>query len=132
MKWVARRYSFVRRIKLGESYEGESLYALKVTSNRVRSSRPALYMDAATHAREWISPAALMYVCNQVSRWDMRHSRPKEVSNDENRCIDLKVKQTQGGCCTHPQSIAAIKTRYRPILSNFSQVTRKCRIRGYY
>lgn len=66
MNLLVKRYDFVQKIRIGKSYLKKPLHVLKISSYPNNPNRQALYVDAATHAREWISPAALIYVCNQI------------------------------------------------------------------
>ncbi|XP_072110603.1 carboxypeptidase B-like [Mobula birostris] len=46
----------ISREKIGKSYEGRSIYLLRV-GKRKRVVKPAIFMECGIHAREWISPA---------------------------------------------------------------------------
>jgi hypothetical protein len=58
--------------EVGESREGRPLYLLTVSARETgpdgseRGLRPALWLDAATHAAEWTGVSAVLYI---VSRW---------------------------------------------------------------
>ena len=53
--------------EIGRSTEGRSLKVIKIgkpaTDGRVK---PAVWIDAGIHAREWISPATALYFINQL------------------------------------------------------------------
>uniref|UniRef100_A0A915E046 Peptidase M14 carboxypeptidase A domain-containing protein n=1 Tax=Ditylenchus dipsaci TaxID=166011 RepID=A0A915E046_9BILA len=57
--------SFVELSSLGQSFEGRDLVYLKVG---YPSDEPknALFMDAGTHAREWITPAMALYFISKL------------------------------------------------------------------
>ncbi|XP_039263097.2 carboxypeptidase B-like [Styela clava] len=65
MDLMAAKYTFVEKFKIGSSTEGRPVHGLYVAKN-FNNNNPVFYMDATTHAREWISSATLMFVCNQV------------------------------------------------------------------
>ncbi|XP_046998059.1 carboxypeptidase B-like [Schistocerca americana] len=55
----------VRVETIGQSYEGRSLDVIQISSGG-DGARPVILMDAGIHAREWIAPAAALYVINQL------------------------------------------------------------------
>ena len=50
---------------IGRSSEGRALKVIKV-GRRNGGLRPAVWIDAGIHAREWISPASILYLINQL------------------------------------------------------------------
>ena len=54
-------------MEIGKSTEGRSLKVIKIgkaaTDGRVK---PAVWIDAGIHAREWVSPATALYFINQL------------------------------------------------------------------
>lgn len=51
-------------INIGQSYEGRDLIVLKISSGG--SGKPAIFVDAGIHAREWIAPPVALYIINQL------------------------------------------------------------------
>ncbi|KOC69482.1 Carboxypeptidase B [Habropoda laboriosa] len=51
-------------ITIGNSYEGRSMKVLKL-SNGGRN-KPAIFIDAGIHAREWIAPVTALYIIDQI------------------------------------------------------------------
>ncbi|KAF4522165.1 hypothetical protein B566_EDAN010425 [Ephemera danica] len=51
---------------IGHSLEGRALRVLKVSKNNIRT-RPAVFMDAGIHAREWLAPPVALYVVQQLT-----------------------------------------------------------------
>lgn len=51
--------------QVGKTYEGETQLGLKVT-NGDGKSKPVVWIDGGIHAREWISPATVMYFLNKM------------------------------------------------------------------
>ncbi|KOX71560.1 Carboxypeptidase B [Melipona quadrifasciata] len=47
-------------ITIGNSYEGRTMKVLKLSTGG--SNKPAIFIDAGIHAREWIAPAAALYM----------------------------------------------------------------------
>ncbi|KAK3917349.1 Carboxypeptidase B [Frankliniella fusca] len=91
LQWLALTYpQLASLVSIGASSEGRPLYVLKVSLREGRSDllpqprhnrtargtrrgtggaaarRPAIWLDAGTHAREWVGPAAALYVCMQL------------------------------------------------------------------
>ncbi|XP_072164164.1 carboxypeptidase B-like [Diadema setosum] len=59
---VAEYPSLVTKFELPiESYEGRVISGLKISSGG-GGSKPAVYFEGGIHAREWISPATVMYM----------------------------------------------------------------------
>ncbi|XP_072164165.1 carboxypeptidase B-like [Diadema setosum] len=59
---VAEYPSLVTRFELpSKSYEGRVISGLKISSGG-GGSKPAVYFEGGIHAREWISPATVMYM----------------------------------------------------------------------
>ncbi|XP_033123565.1 carboxypeptidase B-like [Anneissia japonica] len=52
-------------VDLGTSYEGQSMKALKMSPNN-KSGKKQIWLEGGIHAREWISPATLMYITNKI------------------------------------------------------------------
>ena len=47
-------------ITIGNSYEGRSMKVLKLSTGG--ANKPAIFIDAGIHAREWIAPATALYM----------------------------------------------------------------------
>lgn len=66
MQNLARRYSNKASLfHVGQTYEGETQMGIKVTNGDQRS-KPVIWIDGGIHAREWISPATVMYFMNKM------------------------------------------------------------------
>uniref|UniRef100_A0A7M5XEA9 Peptidase M14 domain-containing protein n=2 Tax=Clytia hemisphaerica TaxID=252671 RepID=A0A7M5XEA9_9CNID len=50
---------------VGKTYKGEEQIGIKVTNGDGRS-KPVVWIDGGIHAREWISPATVMYFMNKM------------------------------------------------------------------
>merc|ERR1719471_2857661 len=63
---LARQYSNRASLfNVGRTYEGENQIGIKVTNGDGRS-KPVVWIDGGIHAREWISPATVMYFMNKM------------------------------------------------------------------
>ncbi|XP_017694719.1 PREDICTED: carboxypeptidase A2-like [Lepidothrix coronata] len=62
---LASEHSFVEKIQIGESYEKRPLYALKFSTGG--SNRPAIWLDAGIHSREWVTQASALWIANQIA-----------------------------------------------------------------
>uniref|UniRef100_A0A8C3K1J4 Carboxypeptidase A2 n=1 Tax=Calidris pygmaea TaxID=425635 RepID=A0A8C3K1J4_9CHAR len=62
---LASEYSsFVSKHKIGESYEKRPLYVLKFSTGG--SNRPAIWLDAGIHSREWVTQASAIWIAKKV------------------------------------------------------------------
>ncbi|NXU63686.1 CBPA2 Carboxypeptidase, partial [Horornis vulcanius] len=62
---LASEYSFVKKIQIGESYEKRPLYVLKFSTGG--SNRPAIWLDAGIHSREWVTQASALWIANKIA-----------------------------------------------------------------
>jgi len=52
--------------KIGTSVEGRPIRLVKVTSATNKNSKPGIWIDGGIHAREWASPATVLYMLNKL------------------------------------------------------------------
>lgn len=52
--------------KVGNSYEGRDIKTITISNGDGRANKNIIFMDGGFHAREWISPAAVLYVIDQL------------------------------------------------------------------
>ncbi|XP_063973544.1 carboxypeptidase B [Diachasmimorpha longicaudata] len=65
LKALTKRYNKTTHlIEIGKSYEGRSIYVVKVSSGG--ANKPAIFIDAGIHAREWIAPSTALYALHQL------------------------------------------------------------------
>jgi hypothetical protein len=58
---------FVTILNITKSYEGRNLKAFKISiPSADNKAKPAMWFDGGIHAREWISPATVIYVAYSV------------------------------------------------------------------
>lgn len=48
----------------GQSYEGRNLTVIKISNGG--KDKPAIFVDGGIHAREWIAPAQVLYIIDQL------------------------------------------------------------------
>ncbi|MCK4873880.1 MAG: hypothetical protein KAS72_14260 [Phycisphaerales bacterium] len=65
---VALRPDLVTKFNIGQSIQGRDVYGMRITSSVGGPGKPTLYFDGGLHAREWISPATVMYIADQLVR----------------------------------------------------------------
>ncbi|KAL7733177.1 hypothetical protein ACLKA6_004691 [Drosophila palustris] len=52
---------------VGWSYEKREMKTITITNGDGRANKKVIFMDGGFHAREWISPAAVLYVIDQLA-----------------------------------------------------------------
>jgi len=70
--YLADTYDFVEVESIGESYEGRPMRVVKVCKNGC-GNKPAMWIDAGIHAREWIGPAAITWMMKELIENDASH-----------------------------------------------------------
>jgi hypothetical protein len=58
--------NLTQKFEIGDTFEGRKLIGIKIGSN-VRKFKPAVFIDAGIHSREWIAPASALYLINKVT-----------------------------------------------------------------
>ncbi|KAG8186227.1 hypothetical protein JTE90_008754 [Oedothorax gibbosus] len=63
---VSRKHpNLTKLLNMGDTYEGNVIYLLKISSGG-NDTRPAVWVDAGIHSREWIAPATALYMINHL------------------------------------------------------------------
>ncbi|XP_053111758.1 carboxypeptidase A2-like isoform X2 [Hemicordylus capensis] len=62
---VAEHSQLVSKLQIGESYEKRPLYALKFSTGG--RGRPAIWIDAGIHAREWVTQATALWTAKKIA-----------------------------------------------------------------
>jgi len=57
--------NLVKTQVIGTTSEGRDIVGLRISSGG-NGSRPAVFLEAGIHAREWIAPAVALYILNQL------------------------------------------------------------------
>jgi len=73
LDYLADTYDFVEVESIGESHEGRPMRVIKVCKNGC-GNKPAMWIDAGIHAREWIGPAAITWMMHELIENDAEHS----------------------------------------------------------
>lgn len=60
---VTQYPNIVKPITGGSSYEGRSIRGVKLS---YKEGNPGIFMEGGIHAREWISPAVVTYILNEL------------------------------------------------------------------
>lgn len=72
MDYLAATYDYVSVSSIGESYEGRDMKVLSVCKGGC-GNKPAMWIDGGIHAREWVSPATVTYMMNELIENDADH-----------------------------------------------------------
>uniref|UniRef100_A0A914Z7I8 Peptidase M14 carboxypeptidase A domain-containing protein n=1 Tax=Panagrolaimus superbus TaxID=310955 RepID=A0A914Z7I8_9BILA len=65
---ITEEYSnLTMKFDIGDTFEGRKLVGIKIGS-KVRKFKPAVFIDAGIHSREWIAPASALYLINKSNR----------------------------------------------------------------
>lgn len=60
---LVERYDFISAVELGNSYEGVAIKGVKLSR---KAGNTAVFVEGGIHAREWISPATVTFILNQL------------------------------------------------------------------
>lgn len=64
MDYLAKQYpNKVKVVVGGTTYEGRQIKGIKVS---FKENNPGIFIEGGNHAREWISPATVMYILHQL------------------------------------------------------------------
>jgi len=68
LKAVEAKYGFVKTFKIGTTTEKRDFFGIKI-SKPSKDGKPknAVWLDGGIHAREWMSPATIVYVINELT-----------------------------------------------------------------
>jgi len=70
LKQVASSYPDLASLfSIGKTHEGRDIYVVRV-SKADNVARKAIFLEGGLHAREWISPASLLFLLNNLLRKD--------------------------------------------------------------
>jgi hypothetical protein len=56
--------SIAELISIGTSYEGRELWVLSINADN--TALPAIFIDSGIHAREWIAPATVLWIIDEI------------------------------------------------------------------
>ncbi|XP_027429772.1 carboxypeptidase A4 [Zalophus californianus] len=67
MDSIARDFpELASRVKIGHSFENRPMYVLKFSTAEGRRRRPAIWLNAGIHSREWISQATAIWTARKI------------------------------------------------------------------
>lgn len=111
---LAKSYSSRVTVKtIGQSHEKRAMKAITITNGDGRANKKVILMDAGIHAREWIAPAAALYVIQELVE---NFSANSHLLKDYDWVI-LPVVNPDGYEYTHTTSRMWRKTR-KPVTSS--------------
>ncbi|XP_055840766.1 carboxypeptidase B-like [Episyrphus balteatus] len=70
--------------KVGKTYENRTMKTITITNGDGKANKKIIFVDGGMHAREWISPAAVVYVIEQLVE---NYEENKELLADYNWVI---------------------------------------------
>ncbi|XP_065147793.1 carboxypeptidase A2 [Paramisgurnus dabryanus] len=62
---VNSHQNLVSKVQIGNSYENRPMYVLKFSTGG--EGKPAIWIDAGIHSREWVSHATAVWIANQIA-----------------------------------------------------------------
>ncbi|XP_067625455.1 zinc carboxypeptidase A 1-like [Eurosta solidaginis] len=66
IRWANSYPNNVTLIEGGKTYEKRSILGLKISYNNGQAKKPGIFVEGGIHAREWISPAVVTYLINEL------------------------------------------------------------------
>lgn len=64
---VAAKYPKYAKVEtVGKSYEGREMKTIRISNGDGNSNKKVIFVDAGIHAREWVAPAAALYIIDQL------------------------------------------------------------------
>lgn len=72
LDYLEETYDFVTTEEIGQSGEGRAMRVVSVCRGEC-GSKPAAWIDAGIHAREWVSPAATTWMLKELVENDAAH-----------------------------------------------------------
>ncbi|KAM6424715.1 uncharacterized protein O9250_002245 [Rhynochetos jubatus] len=100
--------SLVSKIQIGQSYENRPLYVLKFSTGG--SNRPAIWLDAGIHSREWITQATGIWTANKIAKEYGRDPSVTSILDSMDIFFEI-VTNPDGLAFTHSSNRMWRKTR---------------------
>ncbi|NXO03667.1 CBPA2 Carboxypeptidase, partial [Rhinopomastus cyanomelas] len=100
----------VTKIQIGESYEKRPLYVLKFSTGG--TDRPAIWLDAGIHSREWVTQASAVWIAKKIAS-DYGTDASVTSLLDKMDLFLLTVSNPDGYVFTHTTNRMWRKTRSR-------------------
>lgn len=71
----------VTKLEIGTSFEGRPLRGLKISQNSNEDKR-IIFLEGGIHSREWISPATVCYIANELLTSDDEETKAAAIDYD--------------------------------------------------
>ncbi|CAJ0947159.1 unnamed protein product [Ranitomeya imitator] len=97
----------VRKIDIGQSYEGRPIYALKFSTG---GNKPAIWIDTGIHSREWITQATGVWTAKKIASSYGVDSSLTDILNHFDIFLEI-VTNPDGYAYTHSTNRMWRKTR---------------------
>ena len=82
MDCIAHNYPNLATIqKIGKSTEGRPIRVMKISKPGVKAGRPSIFIEGGIHAREWISPASVLFI---MYEFVVHNNRYQEIFDNYN------------------------------------------------
>ncbi|XP_064200912.1 carboxypeptidase A2-like [Anguilla rostrata] len=107
---VADHPSLVTKLQIGSSYENRPMYVLKFSTGG--DNRPAIWIDAGIHSREWVSQATGVWTANKIATDYGRDTSLTSLLNKMDVFLMI-VTNPDGYVFTHTSNRMWRKTRSR-------------------
>ncbi|XP_055841092.1 carboxypeptidase B-like [Episyrphus balteatus] len=105
---LAAKYPFTVRVNnVTKSYQGRQIKTITISNGNKNPRKNVIWVDGGIHAREWIAPAAALYVINQLVE---NYAKNKDLLAKYDWVI-LPVVNPDGYEYTHTKSRMWRKTR---------------------
>ncbi|NXX83072.1 CBPA2 Carboxypeptidase, partial [Urocolius indicus] len=100
----------VSKLQIGESYEKRPLYVLKFSTGG--NNRPAIWIDAGIHSREWVTQASALWMAQKIA---FDYGKDPSITSVLNKMdiFLLPVANPDGYVYTHTTNRMWRKTRSR-------------------
>merc|ERR1712077_167835 len=72
LDYLESSFDFVSTESIGKSYEGTDMRLAKICKGGC-GNKPAMWIDGGIHAREWVSPAVVMFMLKELVENDSDH-----------------------------------------------------------
>jgi len=72
LDYLESSFDFVTTETIGKSYEGTDMRLAKICKGGC-GNKPAMWIDGGIHAREWVSPAVVMFMLKELVENDSEH-----------------------------------------------------------
>jgi len=110
---MARQYTNAETFVAGSTYERRSLVGIKISKPNSVGRKTAVWVDGGIHAREWISPATVMFLMKQLLKPDPKYQSKVNQALNKYDFYILPVFNADGYEYTHTGNRMWRKTRSR-------------------